>query len=312
VITDALRIEFVERPLPVLGADEVRLRVSQCGVCASEVDVWTGTAPDELPAAIGHEVAGIVEETGRGVTTLAVGDHVAAWVEGGGFAEQVVVGERFCAPVRADLTFPAVAEPLGCIVNAVELADPALADHVVIIGAGFMGNLLQLVSVLRGPATITVADVRDDALARAAELGATNVVNSGAQSLETAVADVTDGRGADVVYEATGVGGGLELAGRVARMGGKLAIVGYHQGGPREVDIGRWNWMALEIVNAHFRDAETILTGFRAGMRLVNAGVLDVAPLLTHTYPLSATVEAFETATAKPDGFVKAAVEPAT
>jgi threonine dehydrogenase-like Zn-dependent dehydrogenase len=311
LLTEPFRIALVDRELAPLGPQQVRLRVDQCGICTSELDLWTGKAVEQLPAAIGHEVAGVVEDVGADVTTLRTGDRVAAWVEGGGFAEAAVVEERLCIPVAAGVTYAAVAEPLACIVNSVELAAPALADDIVIIGAGYMGNLLQLVSALKGPRTVTVADIRPDALERARSLGATRVVDTARESLADAVREVTDGRGADVTYEVTGTGPGLALAGDVTRMSGKLCIVGYHQGGERSIPLATWNWMAFELVNAHFRDIDTIMRGMRAGMRLVNAGVLDVAPLVTDTFGLGEIEAAFQRAAAKPDGFVKAVIEPA-
>jgi L-iditol 2-dehydrogenase len=310
LLTEPYRIELVERTLPTLAPGQVRLRVDQCGICTSELDLWTGKALEKLPAEIGHEVSGVVEEAGPDVASLRVGDRVAAWVEGGGFAEQAVVEERFCVPVAAGVAYAAVAEPLACVVNAVELAAPALADDVVIIGAGYMGNLLQLVQALKGPRTITVADIRPDALARAESLGATRVVDTSSESLADAVEEVTEGRGADVSYEVTGTGAGLDLAGAVTRMSGKLCIVGYHQGGTRTIPLGHWNWMAFELVNAHFRDIDTIMRGMRAGMMLVNAGVLDVSSLVSASFELGQIEAAFKTAAAKPDGFVKAVVEP--
>ena len=310
VLTDPGRIELVERAVPELGARDVRIRVGQCGICTSELDLWAGKALDKLPAAIGHEVAGVVEEVGADVTTVRVGDRVAAWVGGGGFAEQLVAHERFCVPVAPEVSYPAVAEPLACVVNAVELAAPALADDVVIVGAGYMGNLIQLVTALKGPRSIVVADIRPDALQRASQLGATRVVDTREESLEEVVLEITDGRGADLSYEVTGSAPGLELSASVTRMSGKLCIVGYHQGGTRAIPLGEWNWMAYTIINAHFRDIDTIMGGMRAGMRLVNAGVLDVSSLVTGTYPLGRIAEAFETAVAKPHGFIKAVIEP--
>ena len=79
----------------------------------------------------------------------------------------MLVEERFSVPVAPDAPYPSVAEPLACVVNAVELAGPRLGDDVVIVGAGYMGNLVQMVAALKGPRTVTVADVRTDALARA-------------------------------------------------------------------------------------------------------------------------------------------------
>ena len=310
MLTAPFQIELVERELPPPAPTQVRLLVEQCGVCASEIDVWTGKDPEQLPAAIGHEVAGVVEAVGDDVRTLRAGDHVAAWVEGGGFADRLLVEERFSVPVAPDAPYPSVAEPLACVVNAVELAAPRLGDDVVIIGAGYMGNLVQMVAALKGPRTITVADVRADALARARRLGANRVIDTTREELADVVQDLSDGRGADVTFEVTGVNKGLELAGQVTRMSGKLCIVGYHQGEPRRIPLGHWNWMAFEILNAHFRETDTIMRGMRAGMRLVSAGILDASGLVTDTYPLSRVADAFEAATEKRDGFVKAIVEP--
>jgi L-iditol 2-dehydrogenase len=310
LLTQPFQIDIVDRELPSVSGSMVRVRVLQCGVCTSELDMWSGRATEKLPVALGHEVAGVVEEIGEDVGTVKVADRVAVWVHGGGFAEEVVVDERYCVPVADGVAYPAVAEPLACVVNAVELAAPALADDVAIIGAGYMGNLIQMVTALKGPRTITVADVREDALARAAELGATRVVDTSTESLPGVVEEITDGRGADVTYEVTGIEPGLVLAGEVTRMSGKLCIVGYHQGGMRSIPLAHWNWMAFELINAHFRDIDTIMRGMRIGMRLVNAGRLDAAQLVTGSFSLDEIGHAFETAAAKPDGFVKAVVEP--
>jgi L-iditol 2-dehydrogenase len=310
LLTQPFHIDIVDRELPSVSGSMVRVRVLQCGVCTSELDMWRGRAGEKLPVALGHEVAGVVEEIGEDVGTVKVADRVAVWVHGGGFAEEVVVEERYCVAVADGVAYPAVAEPLACVVNAVELAAPALADDIVIIGAGYMGNLIQMVTALKGPRTITVADVREDALARATELGATRVVDTSTQSLPRVVEEITDGRGADVTYEVTGIERGLVLAGEVTRMSGKLCIVGYHQGGTRSIPLADWNWMAFDLVNAHFRDIDTIMRGMRIGMRLVNAGALDAAQLVTGSFSLDEIGRAFETAAAKPDGFVKAVVEP--
>jgi L-iditol 2-dehydrogenase len=311
VLTDPFKIELVEREIPSLGPTEVRVRVAQCGVCTSELDLWTGKDLEKLPTAIGHEVAGEIEDVGAEVRRLREGDTVAAWVHGGGFADRVVVEERFCVPVTQSAPYPAVAEPLACVVNAVELAAPRLADHVVIIGAGFMGNLIQLVTALKGPRSIVVADIRPDALERARSLGATRVVDTTKESLVDVVKELSGGDGADLTYEVTGINAGLEEAGEVTRMSGTICIVGYHQGGTRTLPLARWNWMAFKLVNAHFREIDTIMRGMKVGMSLVDGGILDASTLVTGTYPLTRIEEAFAVATRKPDGFVKAVVEPA-
>jgi threonine dehydrogenase-like Zn-dependent dehydrogenase len=197
---------------------------------------------------------------------------------------------------------------VACAVNAVELADVRLADDVVLIGAGFMGHLAQQLVQLRGPRQVVVADTRRDALQRAAALGATRTVHVGEEDLAGVVAEVTEGRMADVCFECTGSPAALETVGAVTRMSGKVVLVGFHQGPPREIPLGYWNWMAYDLRNAHFRDVPTILRGMEVGTRLVSAGALDLAPHVTHRFELADIGAAFDTAVAKPDGFVKATV----
>ena len=302
------RFRIEERPIPEIEDHQVLLRVAACGVCTSELDLWEGRADtSNLPRAIGHEVSGVVERTGAGVADLKVGDRVAA-VTGAGFGDYVAVDADYCfatGDIPLDL---ALGEPLACAVNAVERADPQLADDVVIIGAGFMGNLVQKLVQLRGARSVIVADTRPDALERAAQIGATDTIDVGGESLRDRVQAITGGRGADVTFEVTGTQGGLTGAGETTRMEGTLAIVGYHQGGTREIPLATWNWMAFRIANCHFRDTGTILHGMRTGMRLLRSGQIALDDLVSHRFPLAGIDKAFQTAHEKPPGFVKATV----
>ena len=308
VLTAPATFEIVDAPVPSVAPDEVLVRVAACGVCTSELDMWQGLGRERFPLQPGHEVSGTVTETGSAVTDIAVGDRVAVWATGGGFAEYVAVKAQYCRPagdVPLDL---ALAEPLACSVNTVELADVRLADDVVIIGAGYMGNLVQQLVALRGARHVIVADTRPDALERAKRLGATRVVDVRSESLEDIVAEVTDGRGADITFEVTGAQSALDVLGQVTRMSGKIVIVGYHQGESRHIPLGEWNWMAFEIVNAHFRDVATIMRGMTIGMKLLLSGQLTMEPLVTHRFPLEDVAQAFLTAHQKPVGFAKAVV----
>ena len=308
VLSAPQRIEVVEEPVREPAADEVLLRVASCGVCASELDMWDGRADIEYPRFPGHEVSGTVERAGSRVEGLRPGDPVAAWVTERGFAEYVAVKAEYCFPAGSLPLELALAEPLACALNAVELAAPALGDDVVVIGAGFMGNLVQKLVRLKGPRHVIVADTRPDALERAIRLGATRAVDVRNESLVDVVRDETDGVGADVSFEVTGAQAALSSLGDVTRMSGKVAIVGYHQGGTRELPLAAWNWMAFQIVNAHFRDVGTIMRGMRAGMRLLISGRLSLDDLITHRFALEQVNEAFATAVEKPEGFVKATV----
>jgi L-iditol 2-dehydrogenase len=308
VLNAPQQIDVVDEPVREPAADEVLLRIASCGVCASELDMWQGKADIEYPSFPGHEVSGIVERVGARVEGFEPGDRVAAWVTERGFAEYVPVRAEYCFPAGSVPLDLALAEPLACALNAVELAAPALGDDIVVIGAGFMGNLVQKLVQLKGPRHVIVADTRPDALERAAGLGATRTVDVRSESLVDVVREATGGAGADVSFEVTGAQGALASLGEVTRMSGKVAIVGYHQGGTRELPLATWNWMAFQIVNAHFRDIETIMGGMRAGMRLLTSGRLALDDLVTHRFALEDVNEAFAVAVEKPVGFVKATV----
>jgi threonine dehydrogenase-like Zn-dependent dehydrogenase len=122
------------------------------------------------------------------------------------------------------------------------------------------------------------------------------------------VKELTGGQGADVSFEATGAQAPLTMLGEVTRMSGKVVIVGFHQGGMRELPLAYWNWMAFEILNAHFREISTIMRGMRIGMRLLTSGRLALDDLVTHRFQLNDINQAFLTAAEKPEGFVKSTV----
>ena len=309
ILTGPKEFQFQEEPIPALMPDEVLVQVAACGVCTSELDMWEGKAGNQMyPRYPGHEVSGVIAERGKDVQGLAPGDRVAVWAPGRGFAEYVVVKSKYCFPAGNLPLDLALAEPLACAVNTVELANLSLSDDVVIIGAGFMGNLVQKLVALQGPRRLIVADTRADALERALNLGATHVVNVAKESLPEAVKALTDGQGADVSFEATGVQAPLNLLGDVTRMSGKVVIVGFHQGEPRLIPLGYWNWMAFQILNAHFREEATILRGMRIGMRLLISRRLSLEDLVTHRFPLNEIGQAFLAAHEKPEGFVKSTI----
>src|SRR5215216_5267239 len=192
--------EVMDATLPEVAPDEVLLRVVACGVCTSELDQWEGKATINYPHYPGHEVSGVVENLGSKVQSFQPGDKVGAWVTSRGFAEYVAVKAEYCFPagdVPLDL---ALAEPLACAVNAIELANLSLSDDVVIIGAGFMGNLVQKLVQLQGPRHLIITDTRPDALGRAQKMGATRVVDVRNDSLPDVVKELTDGLGADVSF----------------------------------------------------------------------------------------------------------------
>jgi len=302
------RIE--EKPQPAIGDNDCLLRVRACGICHSEISQWEARQEGlDYPRYIGHEVAGEVLAVGKNVNTFKPGDHVAVWTDRQGYAEMVAVHADWVFPIAPHIPFAhALAEPIACTTNGVWKANVQLGDSIALVGTGFMGLILLQELKLRGPSQIIAIDVREPMLKLATQLGATTTIDPQKDNAAECIKQLTNGRGVDIAFEVGGTQGTLDLAADLCRMEGKLVIFGYHPG-PRQIkNLGYWNWMAFDIINAHFRDMNTILRGSRVGMHLLNDGKIDMSKLVTHTFPLEEIEKGFLAAKEKPPGFVKSVV----
>jgi len=303
------KFDLIDCPIPEPGPREVLVRVAICGVCTSELDVWDGKAGDvQFPRFPGHEVAGIVEKLGSDVKEFHPGDRVAVWVTERGFSDYVLADVNHCFRLQNVPIDQALIEPLACAVNAVELTNVSLGDDVLVVGAGYMGSLVLKLLKLQGVARLIVADIRPEVLKLASNIGATHLIDLAKEDIKHTVAELTDSKGVDAVFEVTGHQAPLNFIGDIVRMHGKIAIVGYHQGEPRCIPLGQWNYKALQIVNCHFRDPKIILRGMSVGVKLMENGLLTMGDLITHRFPLGSINDAFATAERKPDGFIKSVV----
>jgi threonine dehydrogenase-like Zn-dependent dehydrogenase len=119
---------------------------------------------------------------------------------------------------------------------------------------------------------------------------------------------LTGGTLCDRVIEAVGNQQARDLASELTRERGLLVIAGYHQDGPREVNMWLWNWRGLDVINAHERDPKVYIAGMRDAVDAVAAGRIDLGSLCTHHYPLAHLDEALNVTRDRPDGFLKAVV----
>jgi threonine dehydrogenase-like Zn-dependent dehydrogenase len=304
--------EVVEGPTPKPGPGDVLVKVTASGVCASELHSWAAGRPP-YPHRFGHEPVGVVAAVGPQVTHFREGDRVTG-LFGGAFAELCLAKEASLLPVPDGVADEnAFGEPVACLVNAQRRTPVELADRVALIGLGYMGlGMLQLLK-LRGPREIVAIDVRQDAREVALSLGANAAYHPDEIPEEfrlTRFSDWQSERGFDVVVEGSGTQAGLTLAGELVRAHGVLSILGYHQGGPRQVEVGMWNWKAIDVVNAHVRRHDVLMESMRIGLELEAAGLIDLGALVTHRYGSDEVDRAFGDLEAKPAGFVKAAIYP--
>lgn len=305
------QMEMVRVEFRAPAAGEVRVRLEGCGVCASNLELWLGKPwfryPVE-PGAPGHEAWGRIEALGEGVTDLAIGARVAM-LSSHAFAEFDFAQSSEVVQLPAALDgelFPA--EPLGCAVNIFKRANIRRGETVAIVGVGFLGLLVTQLAANAG-ARVFALSHRRSSLKQARKFGAAETIEiHDQQHAQQSVSELTHGRGCECVIEAAGKQGSLDLASELTSERGRLVIAGYHQDGPRQVNMQLWNWRGLDVINAHERDPQVYVAGMRAAIAAVEAGVLDPRPLFTHTFKLAELPQAFAALERSPEGFVKALI----
>ncbi len=312
VLTGPGAVAIERLPLPEPGAGEVRVRLEGCGVCASNLTPWEGpewmnypTPPGEL----GHEGWGKVEAIGPGVTDLAAGDRVAALSHRSYAEADIAPADRVVKlPAElADQPFPG--EALGSAFNIFRRSDIRAGQSVLIIGIGFLGAILTRLAADAGAEVIAISR-REESLALARHYGAAHTIAMDDHwRIIEAVKAITGEGLCDRVIECVGKQWPLDLAGELIGFGGRLVIAGYHQDGPRQVNMQGWNWKGIDVVNAHERDPAAQLQGMREAVAAVAQGRLDIAPLLTHRYTLDRLGDALDATRDKPRGFVKAWID---
>ena len=304
-------MRIVPATVPEPGPGEVRIKLEGCGVCASNLEPWAGlewlTYPGDI-GGLGHEGWGIVDAIGPDVAAVAIGDRVAT-LSGRSFAEYDIASAAAVVKLPAALKGkPFPGEPLGCAFNIFRRSDIQPGQRVAIIGIGFLGAVLTKLASDAGAHVIAISR-RQSSLDLATSFGAAEtIVMDDHWAIIDRVKQTTEGQFCDRVIEAVGKQWPLDLAGELVREGGRLVIAGYHQDGPRQVNMQAWNWKGIDVINAHERDPAVCLHGLREAVDAVASGRIDPTPLYTNTYPLDRVGDALDATRDKPDGFVKALV----
>lgn len=311
VVTGPGTIQLQQLELPVPGRGQVRVRLEGCGVCASNLTPWAGPEwmkfPTE-PGGLGHEGWGYVDAVGPDVEGLAVGDRVAA-LSYHSYATHDIAAADAVVKLPEELAgMPFPGEPLGCAMNIFKRCEITAGQTVAIVGIGFLGALLTQLAVAAGARVIAIAR-RPFALDLAARLGAAETIPMDDHwRIIEQVKSLTGGQFCDRVVEAVGKQWPLDLAAELTRERGRLIIAGYHQDGPRQVNMQMWNWRGLDVINAHERDPKIYIQGIKDAIAAVVEGRLDPSQLYTHSYALAELDVALNATRDRPDGFLKALV----
>jgi threonine 3-dehydrogenase len=311
------RAELATVALPEYGPDEVLIRVRSAALCGTDLHVldwnlWARNAGIQLPFILGHECCGDVVAVGREVRGIREGDkvvvethipcgqcyqcrngdqHICANLKlfgihrNGCFAEYAAAPAACVRPVPAAIPYDvgAVMEPLGTALRAAVETQVAGAN-VMVLGCGPIGLFAVAAASALGAARIFATDISPARLEIARQVGVTTALNPLAQDVRAAVLTATQGVGVDVVIEASGNVDALKGSFAYLRKGGRMAWIGL-PGKPVELEIGsEVVFKEAKIVGIHGRKMFETWTQME---NLLAAGLLKVAPVITHTMPLS-------------------------
>jgi D-xylulose reductase len=307
-----------------LGPGDVRIKIDTVGVCGSDVHYYThgriGPFVVNAPMVLGHEAAGTVIEAGPGVTSLKIGDRVCMepgipdltskasklglynvdpsvvfWATPpvhGCLTPEVVhpAGFTFKLPDNVSFAEGAMVEPFAVGLQAAVKARIQPGDFAVVIGAGPIGIMAALAALAGGCSRVLISDLLPEKLAIAARYPGISSVNIRETKVADAVAEATDGWGADVVFEASGSPRAYSGIFDVVRPGGCLVVIGM----PVEP-------VAVDLVAAAAKEVR-IETVFRyanvydRAIAMIASGKVDLKPLISHTYGFEDSITAFERA----------------
>lgn len=296
--------EIVDIAIAAPSPGEIQVSRTACGICSWDLQTFRWGSDHRSAAPPGHEGVGVVTMVGDGVRGFEVGDRVV----GGGFSSlgNIRAQHAYKVPVSNLASEHWVVEPVSCCVTGVDRCELKSGERLVMIGAGFMG-LISL-QILRGMAAdqVVALDVDDDRLALARKLGATEAHNVNAPGFDEVRNDIAK-RGIDIVYDTSGTQSGLDLATQIVRPGGKINVFGWLKGDAATFNPTAWHGKGITVINSG--PAARIRDPFPPAIRLLQNGIVDLKPLVTHTVSLEEFPRFMANATTgKVPGYIKGVV----
>jgi L-iditol 2-dehydrogenase len=325
VLTETEQFGFEERERPEPDTDEVLIAVHDIGICGSDIHYYRhgrlGDYVVEDPLVLGHESAGEIVAVGEDVTELEVGERVALEPgapcrrcehckrgeyhlcpdvtfmatppDDGAFAEYVTWPADFAYVLPDDVSMRAGAlcEPLSVGIHAVRRGNVGVGDSVLITGGGPIGLLAMEAARAAGATEIFLSDIVERKLELAEERGADRTINSREENLAEMIEESMDGRGVDVVIEASGAPPAIQSTIEAVRRGGDIVFIGLSS--DEEIPLNTPEIIDNELdIHGSFRYKNT----YEAAIDLLADGVVDVKGIIDFETPLEDIENAFRRA----------------
>ncbi|MBW0001501.1 MAG: NAD(P)-dependent alcohol dehydrogenase [Verrucomicrobia bacterium] len=330
-----LSIRDIDLPSEV-GPHDVKIAIDTVGICGSDVHYYEygkiGPFVVNEPMVLGHEAAGTVVEAGRQVKHLKPGDRVCMepgipdpnsraarlgiynldpavrfWATPpvhGCLTPYVVhpAAYTFKLPDNVSFAEGAMVEPLAVGMHAAVKAKIKPGDLAVVMGAGPIGVVTALSALAGGCSQVVLTDVQQPKLDLAAKLGPIRPVNVAKENVRQVVDELTDGWGAELVFEATGAPAAIQKVHDPLAPGGRIVLVGMPIK-PVEVDI-----VSLQAKEASIETVFRYAHVYPRALALMGSGKINLKPLISRTFEFRESVAAFDFALKMPPDCVKAQI----
>ncbi|WP_068112751.1 NAD(P)-dependent alcohol dehydrogenase [Tropicimonas marinistellae] len=320
-----------------VGPEDVKVAIRTVGVCGSDVHYYThgkiGHFVVEEPMVLGHEAAGVVVAAGPEVRHLKPGDRVCMepgipnptsrasklgiynvdpsvrfWATPpihGCLTPEVVHPAAFTYKIPSTVSFAegAMVEPFAIGMQSALRAKIQPGDIGVVTGAGPIGMMVALAALAGGCAKVFIADLAQPKLDIIGKYEGIETINITHQPVSQAIAEATDGWGADVVFECSGAAPAVLDLPALARPGGAIVLVGM------PVDPVPMDIVGLQAKELRLETVFRYANIYDRAIALIGAGKVDLKPLISATLPFEKSIEAFDRAVEARDSDVKIQIE---
>lgn len=326
VLESLNNIVVKEVPKPEIDDNSILVKVKSCAICGSDIRIYRhGNNRVKTPAIIGHEIAGEIVKTGKNITKFKVGDRIAIGADvpcgecsfceagignncqlnyaigyqfQGGFAEylplnSIVINYGPVHKIPDNLSYDeaALAEPLGCILNGLELAKVEFGDTAVVIGAGPIGCMIIEVLKKMGAGKVIVIELSKDRLEKAREVSGDVYISGQNEDTVARVLEETGGLGADVIITSCPSPQAQIDALNMAKNRARISLFG---GLPKDNSM-----ITIDANIIHYK--ELVLTGahgampihHRKALNLIASGIINAKQFISHKFPLDDIEEGF-------------------